>query len=74
MNTRADGIRLGGDKSQTPPWSSYLGKVKLADFTADVLGQVTGEGDHPCQLLGIALDELQIRAGNTSELNVRGKY
>lgn len=74
VSTRADRIWLGGDKSQTPPRSSYLGKVELADFTADVLGQIAGEGDHPCQLLGVPLDKLQIRAGNTNELNMRCKY
>lgn len=41
---------------------SILGQVELADFTANILSQVTGEGDHPCQLLGIPLDELQVRA------------
>lgn len=27
--------------------ASYLGKIKLSDFAADVLGQAAGESDHP---------------------------
>lgn len=57
--------------SSNPPQPSYLGKVELTDFTTDVLSQVAGEGDHPCQLLGIPLDQLQIKAGNTREQSVR---
>lgn len=41
---------------------SYLGQVELPDLAADVLGQAAGEGDHPRQLLGVPLDELQVGA------------
>lgn len=58
------------DKPQTPP-CSYLGQVELPDLAADVLGQAAGEGDHPRQLLGVPLDELQVGAAHKTQFGKR---
>ena len=37
-----------------------LGEIELADFAADILRESRREGDHPRQLLGVIVHQLQV--------------
>lgn len=53
------------------PCCTHLGQVELPDLAADVLGQAAGEGDHPRQLLGVPLDQLQVGAAHKTHQSVK---